>query len=614
MSYLEKIQRKIYKREEDDEVKQRLDTHDDYTPGEQPLPQSQEDTPSSSDYSPQYFMSHRIRRWLIIGLGSITAIGAVSFGIFLLFVETSFDESKVNISLVASGGIASGDTIQLQYLIQNDNPSDIKNVQLVLRYPKNSQITKPAPVSGVLQVIPINTLKGKESLNITAEAAVFGTDQEFLTIEGDLTYSAGPTGKNRFSKSANHGFFINGTPIKFGITCPRILTSGQLISCTLEYDNTSQESFENIRITAEYPTEFSLSSTTPDPILFNNTWVIPSLEANRRGNIRFDGKLAPFEGNPPVFKTQLEIQDPQGNYFVLLKDEYSGEELNAPLTLQQVAIFEEEPITKVELGQSLTWSIEYKNTTASDIRNVVIESFIDTSFFDASSIAPFSNGIYYPAESKIVWDNRRKADLNFLEAFKSGSTGFSARVRPDISQSRKDVIGSITSTITTPTAPVELAGLNVDFSDTSSLSLKGQLSVSGSYSRSNTPFQNFGPDPMQTGVDSSFTVSWELSALHADIEDITVTAHLPLEIRWSNLIFPIGEDIDHNPITGIVSWSVPKVPAGTGYQSLPRSVQFQVVANPGPGRLRIGSALGKVSAKGVEVFNNLNISSSSRHD
>ena len=607
MSYLEKIQRKIYKREEDNEIKDRLDAQDDYTPGKQPILEGQPDTPGVQDYSPSYLMSHKIRRWVLIGLGSAAVIGVVVFGISLLFRETSFSPEKVNVSIIATGGVKSGDPIQLQYLVQNDNPSNIKNVQLALRYPPNSQISKPLPTDGVFQVIPVDTLKGKSSINIIAEAIVFGADQQFLTVQGDLTYNAGPTGKNRFTQNVNHGFYINGAPITFGLACPRVLTSGQLIACTVEYDNTSEEVFQDVRIKVDYPSEFTLSSTSPEPTLFDNTWVIPLIDANRRGNVKFEGRLAPFDGKPPVFKAQLEIQDPQGVYFSLLRDEYGGEITDAPLVVRQFPIDDEDrPINMVSPGQEVIWNIEYENTSESAVRNVVIESFIDLTFFDASSVKTVDNGVFYASEGKIVWDNRRKADLNFLEPLRSGVLGFEARVKNNISRSRKNVTGAVTTTITTPTAPVELAGLDVDYTDTLSLPLTGVMQLRATTSQGDQPFQNFGPAQPVTGVDSSYTITWELSTAYADMEDVEVTTTLPLEIRWSNLVFPTGERIEHNPITGIVSWTIPKVPAGTGYQNPPRMVQFQIVVNPGPGgNYRLERALGRASAQATDDFSDI---------
>jgi len=106
------------------------------------------------------------------------------------------------------------------------------------------------------------------------------------------------------------------------------------------------------------------------------------------------------------------------------------------------------------------------------------------------------------------------------------------------------------------------------------------LTLTGDSFYDNTKISNYGPIPPAAEQATSYTAFFEIDNPSSDISNAVMTTALPLYARWKDVIYPETEDVRYNETTRAITWNIGDIPAGTGYVSEARKMEFQVEIFP----------------------------------
>ncbi|MBI3671742.1 hypothetical protein HY249_03030, partial [Candidatus Azambacteria bacterium] len=259
----------------------------------------------------------------------------------------------------------------------------------------------------------------------------------------------------------------------------------------------------------------------------------------------------------------------------------------------------------VNFGDVLNYKISYKNTTDSQISNVIILAQLDDKFLDMRSLSiPW--GSFDGRTNSIIWNQSGVPALAVLDPNEEGSVTFSIKVKPSFTpQSASDKNLKIKSSvqIASGAVPESLAGLPVEYEDMLYVKLQTAVGFGANGYYSDGPITNFGPLPPTVGSETSYAISWQAVNTVNDVKDTVVTASLPLNVKWTGVVEPKDADISYDKEKGLITWKPGVIFAGSGFSIPPQRVDFQLSFLPA--LVHVGQQfklISEASLSGTDVF------------
>ncbi len=121
-----------------------------------------------------------------------------------------------------------------------------------------------------------------------------------------------------------------------------------------------------------------------------------------------------------------------------------------------------------------------------------------------------------------------------------------------------------------------LGGRQVSVSESRTVKIASQLSLSSKALRSKGPFTNRGPIPPKAETETTYTIIFNVKNTQGEITPASVTARLGPGVKWVGAASEASEDISYNAGSNTVTWDL-----GTLSDSASgREVAFQVGLTP----------------------------------
>jgi hypothetical protein len=238
----------------------------------------------------------------------------------------------------------------------------------------------------------------------------------------------------------------------------------------------------------------------------------------------------------------------------------------------------------VNLGDTLAYSLLYKNNSDLEIMDLSISMELDSKLLDLESLTDELKGKI--KDNVITWN---KEQISGLASFKPGEEGeiaFKIKLKDKLALAgSEDKNFQIMSKFKGKSVSLESLGggaLEVE-SNTIALSVNSQADLQAEaryYSEENEAL-GVGPLPPQAGKTTAYRIFWYLTNTSNELNTVKVVTTLPEDIYWTgqNKAVSAG-DLTFDPVTRQVTWSINKVPVGTG-QILPQlSASFEVSITP----------------------------------
>jgi hypothetical protein len=149
----------------------------------------------------------------------------------------------------------------------------------------------------------------------------------------------------------------------------------------------------------------------------------------------------------------------------------------------------------------------------------------------------------------------------------------------------KDYVLAIRGTIESPTVIPGAPGPNTLSVVTASNKVGGQMGLAA------TGYWKSGPYPPKVNQPTAYRVDWTVKNYSTDASSVTVSAYLQSGASFLGAAASTGTTStpSYDPGTGLVTWTIPYVPAGTGI--IDPSMKASFIVSDTPAVNQVGSAV-----------------------
>ncbi len=542
----------------------------------------------------------------------IFLFGAAVAGFFIFFGDSKFKEGDIVLTISGPENTSSGDEVIYTVKYHNQGKSFLGNVELTLNYPEGFTFKESIPESDntynqYWQVGDLGSNKRGEVKIIGQLVGEVGMTKNF---EAKLSYK--PSNFNSlFETSTTFATLIDDSIIDLTIDGAKQVIADNETTYKIKYKNDSTEALEKLRIIVTYPDNFSFISSAPETYEDDNVWQIERIEAGNKGEVEIKGKFSGQAGEMKEIKVEVGLIDASGNFSPQVRESLLILLINPELTLIMKINSLTEDITAAT-GETLTFHLNYQNNSDLEITDLELTATLVSEQIDWNSLDDDLEGEV--ADGSITW---KKEQIEKLESFKPGDEGeiiFKINIKDSIdiidSDDKnfqiKNVFGAHSSSLSDlggDSLTVESEEITVKIMSTLTLSCEARY-----YSEENEKLGS-GPLPPEIGETTAYRIYWYLSNTTNEVTDVQVKASLPEDIYWTGKEKTISAGtLEFDPLTRIITWSINRVPVGTGQVYSQLSASFEVSATPGVVDLGLIKILtDKATVTGLDSFTEVDL-------
>ncbi|MCK5590501.1 MAG: hypothetical protein KAI72_00975, partial [Candidatus Pacebacteria bacterium] len=333
------------------------------------------------------------------------------------------------------------------------NTSNLLSTELFIDLPGGAKATMGDQKNVTRIIESLGTITPNELINEKFSAVFFGEENKEKKILVTLEYRF--EGSNAtLVKKIEHSVLIVSSQVGFTLETLSEASSGQEIDVVISVDSSTSETLEGLMFEITYPFGFTYTSSDPEPMYGNNTWVLDPLEPFGSQEIHIRGIIEGDDDDNRVFSASLGSQDKSDprrletvysrtEEFVAIKKPFVGMKV---LINKQSA---EEPIV-IDGKREIEVLVEWVNNLDNKVIDVGLEVRIDHGIVDRSTITMHeSKGYYRSIDDVVIWDQRTNPELAVVMPGATGIVGFSfdlGSIVDPVGELYKDVEISIEAT------------------------------------------------------------------------------------------------------------------------------------------------------------------------
>lgn len=516
-------------------------------------------------------------------------IGAVLFFIvalavagFMFFGDSSrISSGNIDIQVGAPTSVAGGEELSMDIIIKNRNATSLEGVNLQIEYPDGSRVAGNITEELLRQRETVGSIPAGGEVKKTVKGVLFGEKDSIKEINIVLEYRL--TGSSAlFFKEKKYEIAIRSAPLIMTVSYPNEVTSGQEVEFVFSISSNTTETLKNVLVRAEYPFGFSFTSSDPDPAEGDYLWRIGDLSASERREIKVRGTLQGQNEEERTFRFGIGIEGQTPNViapeFVNLSESIVIKKPFLDLAISLAGGSSQEYVAR--LGERVQVNVVWTNNLTSPILNAKLEAKISGQAFDRSSVLALGSGFFRSSDNTIVWQAPASSEFSRIEPGQKGVSSFSLSSLPSLQAGLFNQEINIEFSMAGEQVLEGSRPQVISSSALRKIKLSSNLSLSGRIVRSIGPFENSGPIPPRADIPTTYTVVWSASNSLNNVQNARVEAILPPYISWVELTSPSSERITFNPTTRQVVWAIGDINAGTGLNSSPREVAFQISFTP----------------------------------
>ncbi|KKP72904.1 MAG: hypothetical protein UR70_C0003G0019 [Candidatus Nomurabacteria bacterium GW2011_GWB1_35_20] len=337
---------------------------------------------------------------------------------------------NIDISVLSNDFTAGGEEYPLLLEIVNRNSSSLELVDLVIEYPKSSQVGFSQDNEHIR--ISLGTISAGEVKDENIKLVLFGEQGSTRQIKISLEYRV--EGSNAiFVKDKLYIVSINSTPINLLVNAPAEASSNQDITLGVKATLNSTKSISKILLKVDYPVGFQFIKSTPAPSLGNNIWNLGDLAPGAERNISILGKMVDvFDGEEKIFrvwsgsqslsdKSLIGIVFNSLEHAVMIKKSSIGAELLINGVYQREYVID----TKTPIQGQIQWT----NNLETKINNLEIRAKIYGNAVNRKTIS-VAQGFYNSSQDLIIWDKNSQSKFEEVNPGDFGTVSFSLSSLP----------------------------------------------------------------------------------------------------------------------------------------------------------------------------------------
>lgn len=521
--------------------------------------------------------------------------------------KNTYSTENLKLELLAPQSAVMGQEITYTIRYKNNGDARLENAMLIFEYPSGSmpsQGTNGRLTQSIEDIYP-----GQEQ-NLSFKARLFGKEGELKEAKVLLQYT--PKNLNaKFESGTSASTSISSVPLNFELDLPSRTESSQGLTFDLNYFSNSEYPLSDLRIKIEYPQGFEFQSASPVPI-GENEWKVGLLNKASGGRISVRGTLEGESQEVKLFRATLGSW--KEGKFTVFKEATKGIEITS-LKLSIFQTVNGSSSYTASPGDALHYVIAFKNMDEKSLENLFLIVNLEGRPFDLASVKA-EQGKFKEGDTSIIWEAKDVSKLRFLGKGEEGKVEFWVNVKESWEQfSSQDENFTLRDKVILSDTKEEFElKVNSRLAIEQSNHYQDAAQILGEpRPEGREVFGNTGPLPPQAGIQTTYTVIWQVKNLYNDAENVTVRSTLPQEVSLTGKIFPDNAPLTLDSASREIVWKVGEVAAGTGTFDPVASIAFQVALLPAASQR--GSAakiMGEARVQGSDAFSEQTLAGSSR--
>ena len=521
-----------------------------------------------------------------LGLSLIFFAVALGIAIFIFMGGLNMISSKnVDIKITGPSSISSGEELDADVSVINQNRTDLINSTLYIDYPSGAQTVGTTSVAITHDKINLGSIPSGKNTDYSLRSTFFGEINSVKTITFRFEYTV--KGSDAvFSKTKTYDVSIGSSPLILHVTYPHTINSGQPVTLSIDLTSNSNTLLPNALVKVTYPYGFTYTSSNIK--VQNNTalygaWNIGDLQNGDKKTLQVVGTLVGQDSEERSFQVSVGTKslDSNKDFETQLANETATVSINKSFfNLQAISNGQSTNVATL-VGQNTPVTISFQNTLPDNLVDNHIEAVLSGNALDRSSVLVQNSGYFRSLDNTILWDKTTTDTLSQLSPGDMGRVSFSL-------SSIKDPVAI--RSVKNPHIDVAftMTGTRISNNDSSTVSSSANMTIrlaslftfSAKSFRAVGSFTNTGPIPPQREVQSTYTVNWTLTNTTNDVANTFVTATMPPNVAWLNESTPSSERINYDPSSRTITWNIGQVAYNTGYSYPPKTVSFKVGVTP----------------------------------
>lgn len=502
--------------------------------------------------------------------------GAVYASYKYIYLKIS-NQSSVSIKFEAKEEIAAGEEFFYELTYKNEEKTEINNIEIRVKYPDNFVFLDAEPKPSLNNdTWDMDSLASRRSNAIKIKGKLIGPADSSNIILADITYQP-QNFSSEFKKSAVFETKINDLGLDISAVNSTSALIGEENEIDFKFKAKDINYLNQFRINVEHPDEVeiikpTLATTTPETDAFSiaadgiDAWSISNLGKNEN---QFKIKFKVKEKKQPQVSIKIKFSVPQEvanqptKYYVFYEKEIIYDVIKSDLNLNMV-IDGSALDQGINFGQTLDYSISYKNVGDSDMKDVVIMAVLESDFLDWQTLNDKNNGVVslptgQAGGNTISWSKAEMPSLELLAGGAQGVIDFSIKVKNSstVDLSKVYQVKSYASySIDGKSIGDENRSNAITNKINSDLNLGEQLR----YFNEDNIAVGSGPLPPKVGQTTSFKVYWTIDNNLHDLNNLTVSVSLPANVSWGGKNYSSTGSINYDSQSNKVIWQVGHLP------------------------------------------------------
>ncbi len=539
---------------------------------------------------------------------------ALLFSLVLLFLSLAFTAWRVvslrnvvsatNIDMTAdvTPFIEGGEATPLVLTIRNRNLSTLEDVKVTLLYKQGSSSENEQ--EKVQEKRDVGDILSNEYKRQDFSVVLYGAEAESRDITLKLEYRV-PGSNALFNKIVTAPVVLKTPPISVGVEGPDSISVGQNAVYKFIVRNNSATTSLPSLLQITLPNTFTMTDSSEKPITRTTSWSIPSLASGEATTISITGSLLGKEGEVATLQAKIgrEGESPRTLGIVYASQIRDIRLRSPPLSVNMRLVSDKGGEDSLRYSDMMRFEIEYKNIGLQALEDVSIVLTLEGDALLFKDINPTS-GYYDSIAKTITWN---KATLPDLAVLAPNSLGYVQVFAPTVSR------GNNTPKLS---AKLTASGSSKATDDivavvTKSWAIQGSATLVAATKYKNSSLTNTGPIPPKPNIDTTYSVSLNVSAQNA-LSAAKVSFTLPVYVSWRNtstdtsriaydsktrtVTWNIGQMKENEIATSEVSLSVRPSQSHTG-QSPPITSGVVLEADEADSRARIKTTLSPLTTR-----------------
>lgn len=538
---------------------------------------------------------------------------AVSIAGYTFFGGRNFvSADNVDILVEGPASIGGGEPLSLNVSVVNKNSTDIQLVDLVAEYPSGSKDPSD-PAKDISKVrLSLGDIKSQSVSQKTLASLMYGQEGDTREIKFSAEYRTANSNAI-FFKEKSYIVSISSSPVIVSIDALDKVLGGQETDVKITVSSNSTATVKNLMLNLEYPFGFSVISATPAATFSDNIWRIGDLAPGAKRVINLKATTQGQDEESRTIKAHVGIQsvsDERDIATVIISRDHTFI-IEKPFLGLDLAINGDRKDAVTEAGKTVRAEILWTNNSLTKITNARIEAKITGNVLDKNSVQADA-GYYDSLANTIIWESGRTSGFDTIAPGESGRLSFSFNTI-DSSSGSMPVNPSVSVLVSGKGSRIDDTGAPAQINSGSSRTVKlvSNLALSSRILHSQGAISNTGPVPPRVDNVTTYTVIWTVTNTSNSITGARVTAALPPQVSWTNVIAPADASLTYDSNGGTITWIAGAVPRNATVGSGAKQVAFQVALRPSANQLgSVPDIIGQATVTGTDTFTGVTVRNS----